>query len=273
MRIGYMTNAWGVVAGSGGGVTSIKDLYYISTGADKEAIEAISKAGFNYIEIFDGNIAQYEQDKSKFLDILKEYNVQVLGVYTGANFIFDEILDEELYKIDKTAALASEFGAKHLVLGGGAIRSTGIEDDDFKKLADGLDKAAEIAEKHGLIASYHPHLGTMVEKPEQLDKLMPLTKINLCPDTGHIEAGGGNAVETVRKYVDRIKYVHLKDYSSEGFFPLGKGGVNFKEIFEILHNNGFDGDFTIEADGYAGSPEEAAVHSYNYLNNLLASFK
>ncbi len=226
MKTGYMTNAWGSVVGHPAGVTSIKDLYYLSTGKDEEAIGAIAKAGFDMIEIFDGNLVEYAQKKTMFLDMLKKHNVKLLAVYTGADFIFDEIFAEELHKIESVADLATEFGAKHLCVGGGAIRSDGIRESDFDKLAANLDRVMRLAADRGLIASYHPHLGTMVQSPEQLDKLMPKTKISLCPDCGHIAAGGGNPVETVRKYRDRIRYIHLKDYKQGGFYPLGKGSIS-----------------------------------------------
>jgi inosose dehydratase len=269
MKVGYMTNAWGDVVGHPAGVTSVKDLFYLSTGATEEAVKAISKAGYELIEIFDGNLMQYAEDKKGFKDLLSKNNLKLLAVYSGADFIYDEILEDELYKIDKAASLASELGAKHLVVGGGAIRSTAVQEKDYVKLAEGLDKVIDIAEKYNLIASYHPHLGTIVQAPEQLDKLMPLTKINLCPDTAHIEAGGGDAVKVVEKYKDRIKYVHLKDYSARKFLPLGKGNIKFDVLIKILLDNGFDGEFTVEADGYSGSPEEALAQSYNYLKGIL----
>jgi len=98
---------------------------------------------------------------------------------------------------------------------------------------------------------------------------MPLTKINLCPDCGHIAAGGGDPVEVVKKYKDRIQYLHLKDYKDGGFYPLGMGNIDFKQIISILSNNAVKVDYTVEADGYAGSPEEAAKVSYEYLSEIL----
>jgi len=268
MKVGYMTNAWGSVVGHPAGVTSVKDLYYLSTGDTQQAVEAISKAGFEMIEIFDGNLMEYAEDRKGFTELLDKNNLKLLAVYSGADFIYEEILEDELYKIDKAASLASGLGAKHLVIGGGAIRSKAILDKDYVKLAEGLDKAAEIAEKYDLIPSYHPHLGTIVQAPDQLDKLMPLTRISLCPDTGHIAAGGGDAVKAVEKYKDRIKYVHLKDYGQGKFQPLGKGDIKLDVLIKILLDNNFDGEFTVEADGCSGLPEEAAALSYAYLKKV-----
>ncbi|MHB8277259.1 MAG: sugar phosphate isomerase/epimerase family protein [Candidatus Humimicrobiaceae bacterium] len=268
MRLGYMTNAWGSVVGHPAGVTSVKDLFYMSTGSTKDAVSAISKAGFDMIEIFDGNLMQYSQNKKEFTELLKSNSLSLLAVYSGANFIYEQIIEEEFYKIEQAAKIAGELGAKHLVLGGGAIRSKGIREEDYNMLAKGLDRVIEVSKKYNLIASYHPHLGTIVQKPDQLDKLMPLTKINLCPDTGHVEAGGGNSVKVVEKYKDRIKYIHLKDYDSGKILPLGKGKIEFEKIVNILEKNGFKGEYTVEADGYEGTPEEASKESYLYMKRF-----
>lgn len=55
----------GSVVGHPAGVTSVKDLFYLSTGPTEEAVKSISKVGYEMIEIFDGNLAQYENDKKK----------------------------------------------------------------------------------------------------------------------------------------------------------------------------------------------------------------
>ena len=269
MKVAYMTNGWGGVVGHPAGVTSIKDLFYLSTGPTKEAVSAISKAGYGMIEIFDGNLMEYSQNKKEFTELLKSNNLSLLAVYSGANFIYNEIIKEEFYKIEKAAEIASELGAKHLVVGGGASRSEGIKKEDYDMLGQGLNEVIDISKNYNLIASYHPHLGTIVQGPDQLDMLMPLTDINLCPDTAHIEAGGGNSIEVVTKYANRIKYIHLKDYDSGRFLPLGKGKIDFGKIINILSDNGFDGAFTVEADGYEGDPAKAAELSYNYLLNKL----
>jgi len=269
MKVSYMTNAWGEVVGHCGGVTSIKDLFYLSTGSTKEAVSAISKVGYKMIEIFDGNLMGYSQNKDEFTELLKLNNLSLLAVYSGANFIYKEIIEEEFYKIEKVAELASEFGAKHLVVGGGAIRAQGIKEEDYNVLGQRLNGVINISKKYNLIASYHPHLGSMVQEPDQLDKLMPLTDINLCPDTAHIEAGGGDSIEVVKKYINRIKYIHLKDYDSGEFLPLGEGKIDFGKIIQILMDNSFKGEITIEADGYKGDPLKAAELSYSYLSSYL----
>ncbi|MFC4766307.1 sugar phosphate isomerase/epimerase family protein [Effusibacillus consociatus] len=271
MKLGYQTNTWGGVVGHPAGVTSVKDLYYLANGSTEQALTDISAVGYKGFELFDGNLMQYIDRKNRFQDLLTTYSLEFIAVYSGANFIFAEILEEELWKIEKVAAFASEMGAQHLVVGGGAIRANGVLETDYNALADGLNKVVAIAEKYGLIPSYHPHLGTIVQSPEQLDKLMPLTSINLCPDTAHIEAGGGNPAEIIKKYADRIKYVHLKDYENGEFLPLGKGKQNYHEIMQVLKKANYQGWVTVELDSFE-DPKEGAQISKDYLKSNFELF-
>lgn len=268
MKLGYQTNTWGGVVGHPAGVTSVKDLYYLANGSTEQALRDIAAAGYKGIELFDGNLMQYENRQDEFRQLLKSLDLAVVGVYTGANFIFKDILEEEFDKIEKVAKLAAEFGTEHLVFGGGAIRAGGIQESDYEQLAQSLERGAKIAEKYGLVPSYHPHLGTCVQGPDQLDKIMGLTSIALCPDTAHIEAGGGDPVAVIKKYVDRIKYVHFKDYKSGAFLPLGEGNQNFAEMVSILREANYEGWITVELDSYE-DPFKGAQISKAYLKERL----
>jgi inosose dehydratase len=264
MKLGYQTNTWGGVVGHPAGVTSVKDLYYLANGSTEEALKDIAAAGYKGFELFDGNLMQYQDKKEEFLKLMADCYLTLIGVYTGGNFIFPDILEEELAKIESVAALAYELGAQHLVVGGGAVRTNGIKESDYKNLGNALNRVVEIAEKYNLIPSYHPHLGTNVQAPEQLDKLMPLTTINICPDTAHIEAGGGDPVAVIKKYVDRIKYVHLKDYLNGQFLPLGEGNQKIDELLQVLEDANYDGWITVELDSYP-DPKKGAEISREFL--------
>lgn len=268
MKLGYQTNTWGGVVGHPAGVTSVKDLYYLANGSTEQAIKDIAAAGYKGIELFDGNLMQYADRPEEFTGLLKQYDLALIGVYTGANFIYKDIQDDEFDKIEKVAKFASECGAEHLVIGGGAIRAAGILEADYSELAKQLDRAAAIAAKYNLIASYHPHLGTIVQGPDQLDRIMELTSINLCPDTAHIEAGGGDPVAVVKKYADRIQYIHFKDYASGAFLPLGEGQQNFAEMVNVLQEKNYKGWITVELDSYE-DPLKGAQISKAYIQNHL----
>ena len=264
MDVGYMTNAWGVCAGHPSGVGSIKDLFYISTGSTEEAVVAIGQAGFNKIEIFDGNLFEYRDRKDEFNSMLAQNNITLTAVFTAANFIYDDILEDEFYKLERAINVAGEFSAKYMNVGGGPLRFDGPREDDLKKLADRLNRFAELCAKYGLIPSFHHQLNSLVEKENEIDDLMQLCDINLCLDTAYIYAAGGDPASVIKKHIDRIKYVHIKDFG-HGYEPLGKGGVDFNSVFEELLPRGSDIQITVEANGICMDLLELAKHNYSFI--------
>jgi inosose dehydratase len=252
-------------------VTSVKDLFYLANGSMKDAVQDIASVGYEGVEMFDGNLAEYAAKPEELKEILSSSGVTLTSVYTGANFIYADILPDEMHRIRRAAELAADFGAERLVVGGGARRASGTTDEDYHRLGQALDGVTDIAESFGLSASYHPHLSTIVESPDELDKLMPLTRIGFCPDTAHLAAGGADPAAVIRKYPDRIQHVHLKDFQRDpfNFLPLGQGELDFPDIIAAIRESGYDSWLMVELDNYDGDPREAAAQSKKYLEKIL----
>jgi len=271
LQIGYHSITWGGVVGDATGVTSVKDLSYRSYGSIERAVSDIAAAGYAGIEMFDGNLFDYADRPEELQGLLSDAGLELASAYTGGNFIYSEILDEELVRVTRAAKLAQLFGAGSLVVGGGARRSSGTRPEDYQALGSALDQVCDIAEAHGLVACYHPHLTTIVESPDELDRLMPLTRMAFCPDTGHLAAGGGDPAALIRRYGNRLQHVHLKDVRLEPleFVPLGQGSIDFSDVLAAVHETGYDGWLMVELDSYPGDPAEAAQISKAYLDRLL----
>jgi inosose dehydratase len=267
VRFAYQVNAWGGVVGTPGAVTDIGSGFYLTPGNPTAAIEAIAEAGFTGIEIFDGNLVALAEGKTDFLRQLETNGVALVGVYSGGHFIYPDAHADELARFDRSIAVAAEFGARHFVLGGGAIRSTGRRDIDYVVMARLLDEVAQRARSAGLIPSYHPHLGSLAEAPDQIDALLAASSIGLCADVAHLAAGGGDPVAIIDKYADRLDYVHLKDYdpSTGGFVPLGEGSIDMAGVVDAVVRTGYSDWVGVELDGYPGDPADAARRSFAYL--------
>jgi inosose dehydratase len=265
MKYGYQTNTWGGVVGHPAGVTSIKDLFYLTPGSDEQALREIAGAGYAGVELFDGNLIAYQGREEVFRGHLKVNGLSLIAVYSGANFIYPDVLDDELWRIEEAAKIGQALGAEFLVLGGGAVRAGGVREDDYAALAGGLDRAAEVAKRYSLTALYHPHLGTMIEGPDALAKVMALTTIGLCPDTAHLAAGGNDLPTLIRTYAARIPYIHLKGLSREpfGFVPLDED-PEMVAIVQALKDVHYDGWITVELDSHP-QPDVAAKRSFDWL--------
>ncbi|MGI8824094.1 MAG: sugar phosphate isomerase/epimerase family protein [Chloroflexota bacterium] len=269
MGLGCQTITWGGVVGTALGIVSVKDAWIITHGSDEQAIRDIAAVGYDGFEIFDGNLQRYVDDPEPMQGWMKETGLQLVGVYTSANFIYNDCLEDEFWRIERAADSAQQFQAPFLIAGGGAIRASGVRAGDFEVLARGLDRCAALAARRGLQAVYHPHLGSMVESPEDLEKLTKLSDIALCPDTAHVVAGGGDPVQMIHQYRDRIKYVHFKDYADGTFLPLGEGTVDLAGVVEALRGTDAARWWTTELDeaGNRG-PAALAAKSLRVLQNL-----
>ena len=257
-KLAYHANCWGPLGGDAVGVTSISKLAYRTFGDMAQAARDIAAAGYTGIEIFDGNVVDGEADGYRSIRrILDETHLQLVALYSGGNFIFADILDEELARVGKAAEAAQALGAEHLVVGGGARRFNGTRPGDYDALASALDKVAAIASTRGLTPHYHPHLSTIVENPDEVRTIFGKTGIGFCPDTAHLAAAGGDVAAMVREHAGRISYIHLKGWQREpfGFTPVGEGDCDNAAVIRALKEIGYDGWICNELDSW---PDPAA---------------
>jgi len=265
VRFAYQANCWGDLGGNAVGVTSITQLTYRTFGDIDRAIREIGAAGYEGVELFDGNLLDYRDRPGALRKILGDAGVKLVAVYAGANFIFNDILGEELARIERAAAAAAEAGAEHLVVGGGAKRARGSEPDDIRRLGDALEQVVRLAGAAGLTAHYHPHLSTIVEGPDEVREVFRHTAINFCPDTAHLAAAGGDPAQQVREFRDRISYVHLKGLQREpfAFTPIDTGDLDNGAVIDALREIGFAGWVASELDSWP-DPKGGAEQSLRF---------
>ena len=263
-KLAYHANCWGPLGGNAEGVTSIAQLTYRTFGDMDRAFTEIADAGYFGVEIFDGNLLDFKANE--LAGLLSNSGLELVAAYSGANFIFDDVLPEELAHVTRAADHAAELGAPHLVVGGGAKRFDGTRDTDYHKLAAGLDRVKDIADERGLTAHYHPHLSTIIESPHEVAQIFDLTSIDFCPDTAHLAAAGGDPAKLIRDLADRISYIHLKGLQRDpfAFTPLDRGDVPTGPIISAIRDIAFSGWICTELDAW-DDPAEGAQASMTYL--------
>lgn len=265
-KFAYHANCWGPLGGHPVGVTSIKDLYYQTFGDMRRAFADIAAAGYGAVELFDGNLVDHAGNVAELRQVLADLGLHLLAVYSGGNFIYPDVLEDEFWRIERAADLAALAGAMHFVVGGGAKRAGGPRDGDYERLGASLDRVAEVARARGLAAHYHPHLTTMAETPEQIRRVFAHTRIGFCPDTAHLAAGGGDPAALIAEHYDRVSYVHLKGWQRTpfAFTPIDRGDLDLTPTLQVLRERSFDGWITVELDSWS-DPAAGARDSLAWL--------
>jgi len=267
VKLAYEANAWGGVVGTPSAVTDAGTGFYETPGDVLETLEAIASAGYDGVELFDGNLLPFEDAMDEFVRAVEAAGLEVAGVYSGGHLIYPDLHEDELARFERSIRLAAAAGARHYVIGGGAVRATGRRDVDFEVAGAFLDEVAARGEAAGLVVSYHPHLGSLAQAPEHIDALFAASSIGFCADVAHIAAGGGDPVDFINRYSARLKYVHLKDLdlSNNAFLPLGEGDLDMSGIIDAVAHTRYDDWITVELDGYPGDQTAAARRSRQFL--------
>ena len=239
---------------------------------------------------------------------LRKRRLSLAGAFCPVTLHDPARYEEQLAYAMDTCRLLAALGAPVLVLAeagdahreriAGRVRDADprFSEVDWQRFAEGANEIARRAKEVGLVTAFHPHAGTYVETPREIDELMRRTDaslVELCLDTGHIFYGGGDPVALARRDPKRIRHVHLKDVSRERyedalarelaftaavgedvFVPVGEGAVDMKGVIGTLRDAGFDGWLIVEQDirimpGSTRRPRLDAAKSYTFITDLL----
>lgn len=170
-----------------------------------------------------------------------------------------------------------------------------FSDDQWKRLGDGLNTLGETAKSHGIKMCYHHHMGTGVMTMDQIARLAELTDpglVSICLDTGHLHFAGGDNLEFIDLYSDRIKHVHLKNVRQHvmdqvvrddlsfrqaieaGVFTVpgdNEGALDFGAILQALSSKRYEGWLVVEAeqDPAKAMPLKYAKMAREYLREVI----
>ncbi len=147
-------------------------------------------------------------------------------------------------------------------------RALGLDEAGWERFAEGVSRAVALCRERGYEPTFHHHAATYVEAPWEIERLLELTDVGLCLDTGHLLLGGGDPVEALHAWAGRINHLHLKDCSldvvrsivAEGapveeiwrrhaFRRLGAGDLDVERFLEGVRSIGFSGWMVVEQDG------------------------
>jgi inosose dehydratase len=212
-------------------------------------------------------VQQHRDEAARRAALLRRYGLQPAGGFVPV-LLHEPGADQAIERaLDDLAAT----GAQVLVL----AAATGASDYETRPELDAigwaallrtLDRAAARATDRGLIATLHPHVGTLVEGPEEVSRVLDRSVIGLCLDSGHLLIGGTDPAALAAQAASRVAHVHLKDVNdalaaqvqaggsyaeavAKGLYrPLGQGDVDIAGLIAALRRADYEGWYVLEQD-------------------------
>lgn len=244
-----------------------------------------------YVGIDSGPIGLYGDDEQT-VELLGSLGLALCGGWIDLPFSRRDAFEQRLPELD--AALDFFAVCEHAGLGpvlptladsGSSTRAarpgTGenaLSDDEWQTFGRNLAIAADRVRERGLVPTFHPHVGTYVETPAEIERLLSISDVELTLDTGHLMLAGGDPLAAVDEWGDRINHVHLKDVHPERFFAsaaegadmteawrthpftvLGSGMLPFAEFMDRLAARSYPGWVVVEQDAVIVDPMDVST--------------
>jgi inosose dehydratase len=255
--------------------------------------------GISHVEA--GPLGYLGGDATAIRSLLDRHGLSLVGGFVPVALHDAEQLADTFAAVRAVAELYAEAGA-HVLVSAGVVDldwSPRIELDEtsWRTFCDALSRLDQLAGECNLVHVLHPHVGTLIERSEDVERVLERSDVRLCLDTGHLTLGGADPAVLARDAPERIGHVHLKDVRSgpaadlrdgrttlveatrRGLFaPLGDGQARVAETVRALEQTGYAGWYVLEQDtmltGDAAfapgtGPTADARRSLVYLETLL----
>jgi inosose dehydratase len=213
LRLGSCPDSWGVWFADDAAQTPWQRF-----------LDELAASGYQWLEL--GPYGYLPSDPSQLKDELAQRSLQVAGgTVAGHSQLYRaDGYDEILAATRKVAELTAALGAKHLVFvpvpgyrddtTGAYLRAAELDAAEWSTMIRSIDEIGRmVSEEYGLTLQFHPHADYHVETQAQTERFLTDTDprfVSLCLDTGHLAYRRADVPDIIRKFPDRIGYVHIK---------------------------------------------------------------
>jgi inosose dehydratase len=145
--------------------------------------------------------------------------------------------------------------------------SVGLDDAGWGRFADGLARTVERCRERGHEPTFHHHTATHIEAHWEIERLLEVSDVGLCLDTGHLLLGRGDPLRALQDWSARINHIHLKDariatleeivaesapveeiWRRKAFCALGDGDIDVEQVLQAIADIGYAGWLVVEQD-------------------------
>ena len=187
----------------------------------QQFLDEVSACGYEWIEL--GPYGYLPTDPAQLADELGSRGLRVSAGTVFEHLHRPDSWDSVWSQVTEVAALTKAMGGTHVVVipdvwrdhkTGEAIEPRDLPEEGWTRLAEGMDRLGRaVQEEYGLSIAFHPHADSHVGHQRDIERFLAETDpayVPLCLDTGHVSYYGGDNLDLIRRYPERIGYLHLK---------------------------------------------------------------
>jgi len=249
-------------------------------GNDLQAIEDIAALGFRGVQLRGSAVERWGANPRELRDLLASRGLTFVALSSGLVRLDRAAEAEDLALHLRNARFVRDAGGLYLQVVDQRPVGRAPAADDFRRMGRLLSEIGRRTADLGVPLGYHNHMGNLGQAPEELARVLEaadpsLLKLEL--DTAHYAQAGGDPAEAVRRYSDRLLFLHIKDVESPipgraadsyRFVELGRGKVDLRAVFAALKAVSFQGWAVVELDR-SDTPKESGAISRRYLTETL----
>lgn len=218
-----------------------------SLGVDK--VELLSMPKDEWVPHFDSLHAS-ESYMDWMAERAKEIGIQIVSLNGWYGMPDGKFTAEGLIRMENAMRLASKLGAKIVTGDCGAIAVGADRAARLREIADFQRIAADLADNYGIQYCVEaPHRNTIASLEAELEEYWGAMdpRIRMTFDPAHLVYSGEDPYKILKKYIDRVAHVHIRDaIEGNSLLHYGKGCIDFNAILSILKEADYHGFVTME---------------------------
>lgn len=221
----------------------------------EERFRPAREAGFDYIEFW----SWADKDIPAIKELCRRYDLRIASFSGDQNLsLIDETQRADYLRfVEQSLEVAGFLGCGNLVIHSNGLGDGGVVLNPYDHLshvqkidamAETLKRLAPRAEKAGVnllleaLNTRVDHPGNFLSSTAQAAEIVGSIGspwIKILYDIYHMQIMEGNIIDTLRKNMDRIGYIHIADVP--GRHEPGTGEIHFPNVMRALRELGYDG--------------------------------
>jgi inosose dehydratase len=203
-------------------------------------LDELVTAGYEWLEL--GPYGYLPTDPRQLTEELGSRRLKVSGGTVFGALHRPGDWDQMLATVRQVASLSAAAGAHHLVFIPSLFRDekTGalteppqLTGEQWATLTSAATELGQIIlNDYGVRLCLHPHADSHILTQEEIERFLDGTdpqRVWLCLDTGHVAYGGGDTIGLIRRFGERIGYVHIKQMDPAVLAEVADQGLSFGE--------------------------------------------